>query len=85
MENKTILITGASSGVGYQTAMQLAAKGHTVIALARNAELLNQLSNASNGKIISFPPDLSLLNFDRLINFLNEKSIAKIDFLINNA
>ena len=85
MENKTILITGASSGVGYQTALQLAAKGHTVIALARNAELLNQLSNASNGKIISFPHDLSQLNFESLVNFLNEKSIAKIDVLINNA
>lgn len=85
MENKTILITGASSGVGYQTALQLAAKGYTVIALARNAALLNQLTNASNGKIISFPHDLSQLNFESLVNFLNEKSIVKIDVLINNA
>lgn len=85
MENKTILITGASSGVGYQTALQLAAKGHTVIALARNATLLNQLSKTSNGKIISFPHDLSQLNFESLVNFLNEKSIEKIDVLINNA
>ncbi len=85
MENKTILITGASSGVGYQTALQLAEKGHTVIALARNTELLNQLSNASNGKIISFPHDLSQLNFDALLTFLNEKAITKIDVLINNA
>lgn len=85
MENKTILITGASSGVGYQTALQIAEKGHTVIALARNTELLNQLSNASNGKIISFPHDLSQLNFESLVNFLKEKSITKIDVLINNA
>lgn len=85
MENKTILITGASSGVGYQTALQLAEKGHTVIALARNTELLNQLSNASNGKIISFPHDLSQLNFDELLTFLKEKAITKIDVLINNA
>lgn len=85
MENKTILITGASSGVGYQSALQLASKGHTVIALARNTELLNQLSAASDGKIISFPHDLSLLQFDTLINFLKEKSITSIDVLINNA
>jgi len=85
MENKTILITGASSGVGYQTALQLAEKGHTVIALARNAQLLNQLSTTSNGKIISFPNDLSQLNFDALHTFLKEKSVAKIDVLINNA
>ncbi|MFM2155864.1 MAG: hypothetical protein RL516_613 [Bacteroidota bacterium] len=85
MENKTILITGASSGVGYQTALQLAEKGHTVIALARNTQLLNQLSTTSNGKIISFPHDLSQLNFDALQTFLKEKSVAKIDVLINNA
>jgi NAD(P)-dependent dehydrogenase (short-subunit alcohol dehydrogenase family) len=85
MEIKTILVTGASSGVGYQTALQLAEKGHTVIALARNAQLLNQLSTTSNGKIISFPHDLSQLNFDALHTFLKEKSISKIDVLINNA
>ncbi len=85
MENKTILITGASSGVGYQTALQLAEKGHTIIALARNAELLNQLSSSSQGNIHSFPHDLSQLNFDTLLTFLNEKSITKIDVLINNA
>ena len=85
MENKTILITGASSGVGYQTALQLAEKGHTIIALARNAELLNQLSSASKGNIHSFPHDLSQLNFESLLNFLNEKAITKIDVLINNA
>jgi len=85
MENKTILITGASSGVGYQTALQLAEKGHTIIALARNAELLNQLSNTSNGKIISFSHDLSQLNFDGLLTFLKEKAVSKIDVLINNA
>ena len=85
MENKTILITGASSGVGYQTALQLAEKGHTIIALARNVELLNQLSSSSQGNIHSFPHDLSQLNFDTLLTFLNEKSITKIDVLINNA
>ncbi len=85
MENKTILITGASSGVGYQTALQLAEKGHTIIALARNVELLNQLSSSSHGNIHSFPHDLSQLNFDTLLPFLNEKSITKIDVLINNA
>ena len=85
MENKTILITGASSGVGYQSALQLAEKGHTVIALARNAELLNQLSSASNGTILSFSHDLSSLNFDALLTFLKEKSIDKIDVLIKTA
>ena len=38
-----ILITGASSGIGYEAAKMLAAKGHKVYAAARRTELLEPL------------------------------------------
>lgn len=40
------LITGASSGIGYETALKFAAKGQNVIIVARNEEKLQQLKDA---------------------------------------
>jgi len=85
MEIKTILVTGASSGVGYQAALQLSQKGHQVIALSRNTALLEKLKNESDGKIILCPHDLSTLNYDAVLNILNEHHIEQLDVLINNA
>jgi short-subunit dehydrogenase len=40
---KYTLITGASTGIGYQMALQLAARQHNLILVARSADRLNQL------------------------------------------
>ena len=40
---KVVLITGGSSGIGYEAASQLAAKGHKVYAAARRVEMLEPL------------------------------------------
>ena len=58
LEGKTILITGASSGIGRQTAIECSKLGANVIALARNEskldELLSELgSNHQNMKIVA--------------------------------
>ena len=42
-----ILITGATSGIGYQTTLQLAKKGENVIAVGRNEKKLVELENIS--------------------------------------
>lgn len=50
--SKTVLVTGASSGIGLETSKLLAAKGYRVVMLARNAdklqECLNQLPKVSD-------------------------------------
>ncbi|MEZ4699994.1 MAG: SDR family oxidoreductase [Rhodothermales bacterium] len=38
VERKTILITGASGGIGYETALGLARMGHHIVMIARNRE-----------------------------------------------
>lgn len=46
LENKTILITGASSGIGKATAIECAKLGATIIANGRNTDRLNETLNS---------------------------------------
>ena len=39
--SKTILITGATDGIGLETAKKLLQQGHTILAHGRNEEKLN--------------------------------------------
>jgi NADP-dependent 3-hydroxy acid dehydrogenase YdfG len=41
--NKVILLTGASSGIGYDTAVALAQQGHKVYAAARRVDRMEPL------------------------------------------
>ena len=41
--SKIVLITGATSGIGYATALLLAKKGYKIIATGRNQENLEKL------------------------------------------
>src|SRR5262245_52399924 len=73
----TILITGASSGIGDQLARQLAAKGHNVALVARRIDRLNaladELANEHGVRADVLPADLGDSNArDRLIDTVNE-------------
>ena len=57
---KTILLTGASKGIGFETAKQCAQLGHTVFAIARSSAGLSQLVEQTvNGKIIPIEMDIT--------------------------
>jgi NAD(P)-dependent dehydrogenase (short-subunit alcohol dehydrogenase family) len=81
--NKTILITGASSGIGKETAKLFQSKGWNVIATMRNPENeteLNQLENVLVAK-------LDVLDLDSIQNAFREgvQKFGSVDVLLNNA
>lgn len=87
---KTILITGSTDGIGYQTAKKLVEKGHTVLIHGRSPQklqnVLTELSSSLNGGTIdSFVADLTnMKDVKKLVNEIKEK-YSKLDVLINNA
>ena len=81
-ENKTILITGASSGIGYDAAQLLAQQGHCVYAAARRVERMEPLK-ALGVHVIKMD-----VTEEELMRQGVEEMIQKeghIDVLINNA
>eukprot|EP01041_Mallomonas_annulata_P011369 gene11369-23794_t len=90
MTGKTVVITGANTGLGKETAIKLAGLGADVIILCKTPEkgaIASQEINARSGstKCRSLPLDLSSLNSVKKCSELLSNSVDKIDVLVNNA
>ncbi len=81
--NQTILITGASSGIGKETAKLFQSKGWNVIATMRNPENETELNQLENVLVIK----LDVLDLDTIQNAINDgiQEYGGIDVLLNNA
>ncbi len=88
MNEKVVIITGASSGFGRLAAIEAARRGYRVVASARRAERLTDLVREieeRGGSAIAVPGDVT--NSDdqqRLIDAALER-FGRIDALVNNA
>jgi short-subunit dehydrogenase len=84
-KGKTILITGASFGIGEKLAYQLAKTGANLILVARTEEKLVEIKNKIGGNITIFACDLT--KTEAVENLINElKSLPNgIDVFVNNA
>ena len=80
--NKVILITGASSGIGKNTALSLIKEGHVVYGAARRLEMMQDIIQAG-GHAIKMDI-LKERNIDDVVNQI-VKEQNRIDILINNA
>ena len=82
---KTILITGATDGIGLLTAKSLAAMGHKLLLHGRNPAKLDAASNEVGGDAERYVADLSrMADVEALADEILEKH-AQLDVLINNA
>lgn len=80
---KTILITGASSGIGKETAKLFQSKGWNVIATMRNPETETELKQLANVLVTK----LDVLDLDSIQKAVDEgiQKFGGIDVLLNNA
>jgi short-subunit dehydrogenase len=87
MESLTILITGATSGIGRHTALYLGAKGHRVIATGRNEAALATLRDEAKGAIETVTLDVtdreSIARAKSTVDALTNN--RGLDVLVNNA
>lgn len=87
MNLKTILITGSTDGIGYETAKILTEKGHRVLLHGRNPEKLKRVSDELSvlGTVEFHLADLSDLNQVNAFGEEVRKAHKSLDVLINNA
>lgn len=87
MRNPTILITGASSGIGHKLALSLAKLNYKVIATVRKAKDAEVLKNESNNLVM--PLQMDVTNAHQIKEaFINVREIcgdSGLFALINNA
>lgn len=82
LEGKTILITGASSGIGMQTAIEASMLNADLIITGRNEDRLNEcLNKCKKGNHKAIIADLT--KYDELINLVSQ--IEKLDGIVHSA
>jgi len=88
LAGRTVLVTGASSGIGEATAYAVARTGATVLLLARRADELERVRQEieeTGGRASAYPCDLT---DGDAVDALVERVLAEhgaVDYLVNNA
>lgn len=83
--SKTILITGATDGIGLLTAKTLAAEGHNVLLHGRSAEKLVVAAEAVGGAPETYSADLTNMAEVQALASDIRGAHSQLDILINNA
>jgi len=82
---KTILVTGANRGLGFEACKQLALDGHKIIMTGRDEAKLKQAAAKLSGNIIPLKMDVTADKEIENAAIWVKDHIGNIDVLINNA
>ena len=87
IKDKVAIVTGASSGIGYATAMALAKAGAKVAIGARRTGKLDDLENKINENGEAFSQKLDVTKKEECQSFVNNvlERWSSVDILVNNA
>ncbi|CAL1535679.1 unnamed protein product [Lymnaea stagnalis] len=90
LNGKTVIITGANTGIGKETAKDLARRGGRIILACRDIERANQardeiIQETDNNNVVVYKLDLA--SFDSIREFCKKfnETEERLDILINNA
>jgi short-subunit dehydrogenase len=88
ISEQVVVITGASSGIGRETALEFAGRGATVVLTARNQEALNQVQaeiQQMGGRALIVPADVADWNQVQQVAHRATEEYGRIDTWVNNA
>ncbi|MBR1189118.1 SDR family oxidoreductase [Bradyrhizobium sp. AUGA SZCCT0160] len=88
LKNKSIIVTGASSGIGAAAALLFAAEGANVVLGARRSAELETLAgkiNQSDGRAVFLPGDVRDENYANALVDLAMREFGGLDGAFNNA
>lgn len=86
MKNKLIVITGASSGFGYEMAKLFNNKGYSLLLLARREDRLKEITEELNSENVMYTK-VDVTDFDSMQTAVTaaEAKFGPVDLLVNNA
>ena len=88
VQNKVVLVTGGSSGIGLATAHKFAEAGATTVICGRDAAKLDEACKEAQSRgyeFVAYPVDIAdMADCDRFTKLLADNH-GGVDFLINNA
>jgi short-subunit dehydrogenase len=84
----TSLVTGATAGIGLEFARQLAARGHSLVLIARNGERLEEVADELRGRGTPVETIVADLTIPQQLAYVEARLADRdrpVDLLVNNA
>lgn len=83
--NHTVLVTGASSGIGRALAREFASHGYDVVLVARREEALQEVSRELKSRVHLVPMDLARAGAGQALAHELRMRGVQVDVVVNNA